>query len=73
MATNAVLVAGQTSRLMRREVVAEGTMAFHFEKPSGFNFKAGQSADVTLTNPPDTDARETHAPFPLRVLRSKTS
>jgi ferredoxin-NADP reductase len=31
-------------------------MAFHFEKPSGFNFKAGQSADVTLTNPPDTDA-----------------
>ncbi len=56
MAPNAVLVAGQTSRLMRREEVAEGTMAFHFEKPSGFNFKAGQSTDVTLTNPPDTDA-----------------
>jgi ferredoxin-NADP reductase len=56
MATNAVLVAGLTCRLMRREEVAEGTMAFHFEKPSGFNFKAGQSADVTLTNPPDTDA-----------------
>jgi ferredoxin-NADP reductase len=56
MATNAVLVADQTSRLMRREEVAEGTMAFHFEKPSGFNFKAGQSADVTLTNPPVTDA-----------------
>jgi hypothetical protein len=29
---------------------------FHFEKPSGFAFKAGQSADVTLINPPDTDA-----------------
>ena len=56
MATNAVLVAGQTSRLMRREEVAKGTMAFHFEKPFAFNFKAGQSADVTLTNPPDTDA-----------------
>lgn len=56
MATNAVLVPSLTSRLMRREEVAEGTMAFHFEKPSGFNFKAGQSADVTLTNPPDTDA-----------------
>src|ERR1700692_1348217 len=55
MATNVVLVAGQ-ARLMRREEVAEGTMAFRFEKPSGFNFKAGQSADVTLTNPPDTDA-----------------
>src|ERR1039457_5165384 len=41
---------------VRREEVAEGTMAFHFEKPSGFNFKAGQFADVTLSNPPDTDA-----------------
>jgi NAD(P)H-flavin reductase len=31
-------------------------MAFHFEKPSGFNFKAGQFADVTLTDPPEIDA-----------------
>jgi ferredoxin-NADP reductase len=36
--------------------VAEGTMAFHFEKPSGFDFKPGQSADLTLTNPPETDS-----------------
>jgi ferredoxin-NADP reductase len=57
MATNAVLVAGQASKLMRREEVAEGTMAFHFEKPSGFNFKAGQFADVTLTDPPEADAQ----------------
>jgi len=60
MATEAVLIAGQmtglSSKLMRREEVAKGTMAFHFEKPSGFNFKAGQFADVTLTNPPETDA-----------------
>jgi ferredoxin-NADP reductase len=55
MATNVVLVAGQ-AKLMRREEVAEGTMAFHFEKPSGFKFKAGQSADVTLIEPPETDA-----------------
>jgi ferredoxin-NADP reductase len=55
MSTNAVLVAGQ-AKLMRREEVAEGTMAFHFEKPSGFKFKAGQFADVTLTKPPETDA-----------------
>jgi len=46
----------QASKLMRREEVAEGTMAFHFEKPPGFNFKAGQFADVTLTDPPETDA-----------------
>jgi ferredoxin-NADP reductase len=48
MATEAVLTAGQmasqTSKLVRREEVAEGTMAFHFEKPSGFKFKAGQFA-----------------------------
>jgi ferredoxin-NADP reductase len=55
MATNAVLVV-QASKLMRREEVAEGTMAFHFEKPPGFNFNAGQFADVTLTDPPETDA-----------------
>ena len=39
MATDVVLVADQ-AKLMRREEVAEGTMAFHFEKPSGFRFKA---------------------------------
>jgi len=60
MATEAVLTAGQmaseTSKLVHREEVAEGTMAFHFEKPSGFKFKAGQFADVTLVEPPETDA-----------------
>ena len=55
MATNAVLVTDQACKLMRREEVAEGTMAFHFEKPSEFNFTAGQFADVTLTDPPETD------------------
>ena len=37
-------------------MVAEGTMAFHFEKPAGFLYKAGQFADFTLINPPETDA-----------------
>jgi ferredoxin-NADP reductase len=54
--TEEVMMADQSSKLMRREEVAEGTMAFHFEKPSGFSFRAGQSADVTLTDPPETDA-----------------
>lgn len=31
-------------------------MAFHFEKPPGFTFTAGQFADVTLIDPPETDA-----------------
>jgi len=56
MATEAVLMADQKSKLISREEVAEGTMAFHFERPSGFAFKAGQSADVTLIDPQDTDA-----------------
>jgi predicted ferric reductase len=56
MTTEAVLLVGHMSKLMRREEVAEGTMAFHFEKPFEFNFKAGQFADVTLTDPPETDA-----------------
>ncbi|SRR5712692_5529707 len=56
MATEAVLMVGQTSKLMRREEVAEGTMAFHFEKPPGFDFKPGQYTDVTLRNPLETDA-----------------
>ncbi|MGH9756438.1 MAG: ferredoxin--NADP reductase [Candidatus Acidiferrales bacterium] len=39
-----------------REEVAHGTMAFHFEKPAGFEFKPGQFVDVTLLNPPPMDA-----------------
>jgi len=38
--------------LTRREELAEGTMAFHFEKPAGFSFKPGQSASFTLLDPP---------------------
>jgi ferredoxin-NADP reductase len=52
-----VLMADRTAKLIRREEVAEETMAFHFEKPSGFSFRAGQFADVTLTDPPETDAK----------------
>ncbi len=44
------------SKLKAREEVAEGTMAFHFEKPAGFQFKPGQYADLTLINPAETDS-----------------
>jgi ferredoxin-NADP reductase len=37
------------STLLGRTEVAEGTMAFQFEKPRAFVFKAGQYIDVTLT------------------------
>ncbi len=39
---------GYQSTLLGRTEVAEGTMAFQFEKPKGFVFKAGQYIDLTL-------------------------
>jgi ferredoxin-NADP reductase len=43
-------------KLKNRRQIAEGTMAFYFEKPQGFAYKAGQFADFTLINPIETDA-----------------
>jgi len=42
--------------LRRREPVAEGTMAFYFQKPAGFAHEAGQNAMFTLIDPPEDDA-----------------
>jgi len=51
--------------LRRREEIADGTMAFHFEKPAGFVFKAGQFGDFTLINPSETDAEGNTRGFSL--------
>jgi ferredoxin-NADP reductase len=56
MAANQTPLPGYHPRLLSRVEVAEGTMAFHFEKPLGFDFKPGQSTDITLIDPPETDA-----------------
>jgi ferredoxin-NADP reductase len=45
-----------TSVLQGRREVAQGTMAFRFQKPPGWQFKAGQYLDMTLIDPPETDA-----------------
>jgi ferredoxin-NADP reductase len=42
-------------KLLDKVEVAEKTMAFYFEKPDGFSYKAGQFADYTLRNPSETD------------------
>jgi len=51
-------VIGYSSKLLGRTDVAKDTMAFQFEKPRNFLFRAGQSVDVTLLAPaqdsPDT-------------------
>lgn len=43
------------TKLIKKEPVAEGTMAFHLEKPEGFEFKPGQNMDIELLNHPETD------------------
>lgn len=37
-----------TTTLDAREEIAEGTMAFHLRKPTGFEFKPGQAIDVVI-------------------------
>jgi ferredoxin-NADP reductase len=52
-------------KLKSRSEIAAGTMAFHFEKPAGFTFTAGQCGDFTLLNPPETDAEGNVRSFSL--------
>ena len=44
------------ARLVQRETAAEETMAFYLSKPSGFRHRAGQSLQMTLIDPPETDS-----------------
>lgn len=44
-----------TIKLKNKKEIAAGTMAFYFDKPDGFIYKAGQFGDFTLINPTDTD------------------
>lgn len=44
-------------KLSGREQLAEGTMAFRFEKPAGFSFKSGQTVGLELLDPPAGDGQ----------------
>jgi ferredoxin-NADP reductase len=44
------------TKLLGRRNVADGTMAFEFEKPAAWTFDAGQFIDMTLLKPVETDA-----------------
>jgi ferredoxin-NADP reductase len=55
----------QIIKILKKEQIATGTMMFTFEKPEGFDFKAGQSIDLTLINPPETDAEGNTRAFSL--------
>ena len=52
-------------KLKKREMVAEGTMSFYFEKPADFKYKPGQHVDIKLLNPPETDAEGNSRIFSL--------
>src|SRR5437762_12166045 len=54
-----------TAKLVSRHEVAEGTTAFHFEKPINWTFKAGQYLDMPWTDPSETDAEGTIRSFSI--------
>lgn len=58
-------MAAYETEFLTREQIAEGTMAFHFAKPAGFEFKAGQSMTVSLLDPPETDAKGNRRTFSI--------
>jgi hypothetical protein len=51
-----IAISAHTARLNSREEIAKGIMIYHFAKPADFRFRAGQSVDITLLDPPETDA-----------------
>jgi ferredoxin-NADP reductase len=59
-------------KLSQRTAVADGTVAFYFDKPSGFEFKAGQFLDVTLLDPPETDAEGNSRAFSIASAPSES-
>jgi len=51
--------------LESHEEIAEGTMAFHLAKPSGFSFKPGQAIEVILDDAPTSDAQSARHAFSI--------
>jgi ferredoxin-NADP reductase len=58
-------------RLKARHEVAENTVAFYFERPKGFSFKAGQFADLELLDPPETDSEGNARAFTIASAPSE--
>ena len=46
-------MATYTVKLLAKQPVAQGTMAFHLERPAGFEFRAGQAFEVILPGGPE--------------------
>ena len=54
-----------TTRLVDRTQVAEGTQAFTFERPAGFDFVAGQYLTITLPDPLYNDEKGNSRTFSI--------
>ncbi|WP_163529704.1 FAD-dependent oxidoreductase [Halobacillus ihumii] len=52
-------------KLLKKQKIANDTMAFHWEKPEGFEFIAGQYCKVTLVDPHKTDDQGNERAFSL--------
>lgn len=52
-------------KLLRKETIADGTMAFYFEKPAGFTYRAGQYVNIILIDPAETDGEGSSRNFSL--------
>ena len=51
--------------LLRKELIADRTMAFYFAKPEGFTFIPGQTIDITLIDSPETDIEGSSRTFSI--------
>lgn len=58
-------------KLAERAEIAANTMAYRFEKPANWNFKAGQFIDLTLIQPPETDTEGNTRTFSLASAPSE--
>lgn len=54
-ATASGITSAFATTLIGKEEIAERTMAFHFERPEEFTFRAGQYVELSLLDPPETD------------------
>jgi ferredoxin-NADP reductase len=57
--------------LKKRQEVAKGTMAFYFDRPAAFTFKAGQFIDLSLPNLSDSDPQGHTRAFTLASAPSE--
>jgi ferredoxin-NADP reductase len=62
-----------TTTLAGREEVARGTSAFRIARPEGFAFEAGQAINLSLVDPPETDAKGNSRTFSIASAPSEAT